>query len=181
MFMQYGDNNYFYGKMYVDFVTGLTDGYFSITNGYGDNADPYKFFTMRTAQVGVPIQLAQVMSDYVSSLTSGVGAVVSGIAGDVGGIFTHIGNAVKSAMPKVTSQGSNGSFLEIIEPPYLITEHYRLVSENNTEFGRPLCSTKQIKTLSGYILCGEADHSFPSTKYESDIINQYMREGFYYE
>lgn len=181
MYMQYGNNNYLYGKMFVDFVTGVSDCYFSITNGYGDYADPYKFFCMRTAQIGVPIQICQVMSDYVSSLTSAVGAVSSGFAGSISGIFTGLANAVQSAMPKVSSLGANGSLVEIAVPPYMIVEHYRLVSENNTEFGRPLCANKKINTLSGYILCGEADHSFPCTKTESDMINQFMRNGFYYE
>ena len=179
--MQYGNNNYFYGKMYVDFITGVADCYFSITNGYGDYADPYKYFTMRTAQIGVPIQISQVMTDYVSSLAGGIGAVSSGFSGSISGIFTGLANAIQSAMPKVSSLGANGSLVEIATPPYLIIEHYRLISENNSEFGRPLCANKKINTLSGYVKCGEADHAFPCSKTESDMINNYMRDGFYYE
>ena len=181
MHMQYGTNNYLYGKMYIDFITGIADCGFSITNGYGDNADPYKYFTMRTAQIGVPIQISQVMSDYVSTLTNGLTAVASGFTGNIAGIFSNLTSAVESAMPKVSSQGANGSLAEIIEPPYLVVEHMRLVNENRTEFGRPLCQTKTINTLSGYIKCGEADHAFPCTRTESEEINRNMIEGFFYE
>ena len=180
-FMQYGNNNYLYGKIYIDCITGLADCYFSITDGYGDNADPYKYFTIRTAQIGVPIQISQVMSDYVSSLTSGIGAIASGFTGNIAGIFGNIGNAVKEAMPKVSSLGANGSLLEVVEPPYLVCEYKRLVDENRTEFGRPLCATRTIKNLSGFIQCGEDDHAFSATKTEADEINRNMKNGFFYE
>jgi hypothetical protein len=136
---------------------------------------------MRTAQVGVPIQISQVMSDYVSTLTSGVGAVSSLFSGNIAGIFNNIASGVQSAMPKVSNLGANGSLVEIIEPPYLVVEHMQVVDENRTEFGRPLCNTRTINTLSGYIQCGEADHQFSATRTESEEINRNLKEGFFYE
>ena len=137
--------------------------------------------TMRTAQVGVPIQISQVMSDYVSTLTSGVGAVSSLFSGNIAGIFNNIASGVQSAMPKVSNLGANGSLVEIIEPPYLVVEHMQVVDENRTEFGRPLCNTRTINNLSGYIQCGEADHQFSATRTESEEINRNLKEGFFYE
>ena len=182
-FLQYGDNNYLYGKLFVDHITGLADCYITITNGYDTNttADPYKYMTMRTAQVGVPIQISQVMSDFMSMFASAGGIIGSGFSGNFSGIFSNIESAVRSAMPKLSNLGANGSLLEIIEPPYLIIEHMQLVDENKTEFGRPLCNSRQIKTLSGYVQCGEADHQFSATKTESEEINRHLKEGFFYE
>lgn len=181
-FIQYGSNNYLYGKMYIDYINGLANCYFSITNGYDPaTADPYKYFTMRTSQIGVPIQLSQVMSDYTGMLSGIGGAVGSAITGSLGKAFTNIQSAIESAMPKVSSLGANGSFIEITEPPYLIVEHFRVVEENIAEFGRPLCATRKINTLSGYVKCGVADHSFNCTDQENSMINSFMQDGFYYE
>ena len=175
------EHNYLHGWFYCDCITGISDLYLAITDGYGTLADTYKYFTMRSAQIGVPVQLAQVMSDYVSTLTNGLGAITSGFTGNLSGIFNHIASAVESAMPKVSTSGSNGCISEVAEPPFIIAEHYQIVDENRAEFGRPLCATRTINQLSGYVQCGEADHNFSATRTESEEINRFMREGFYYE
>lgn len=180
-FMQYNANNYLYGRVFIDFVTGIADATFSVTNGYGDQADPYKYFTQRQAQIGVPIQLAQVMSDYMGSLSSGISAVASGFTGNIAGVFQNIGNAIKEAMPKVSSMGTNGSLLEVVEPPILVCEYRRLVDEDRAQFGRPLCKVRKISTLPGYIQCGEEDNPFSATRSESEEINRNMKNGFFYE
>jgi hypothetical protein len=136
---------------------------------------------MRTAQIGVPIQISQVMSDYVATISSGGAAIGSAFSGNIGGIFSNIISAVESAMPKVSSLGANGSLVEIIEPPYLIVEHMQVVDENIYEFGRPLCNTRQINQLFGFIQCGEDDHQFSATKTESEEINRNLKNGFFYE
>lgn len=181
-FMQYGSNNYLYGKMYIDYITGVANCYFTITDGIDPAvADPYKYSTMRSAMIGVPIQLSQITTDYMSAFTSAGGIVGSAITGNIGGVFQNIISSVQSAMPKSSSVGANGSFIEITEPPYLIVEHFRLVDENINEFGRPLCSTRTIGTLSGFIQCGNSDHQFNCTKSENEQINTYLKNGFYYE
>ena len=182
-YLQYGANNYLYGKMFIDFITGLADCYITITNGYDTDttADPYKYMTMRSGQIGVPIQISQVLTDYLSTLQNGVGAISNLFTGNLGGVFNNIISGVQNSMPKVSSLGSNGSLIEIITPPYLVVEHYQVVDENLTEFGRPLCNTRTISTLSGYIQCGEDDHSFSGTKSENEEINRNLKEGFFYE
>ena len=182
-FMQFGNNNYLYGKMFIDFITGLADCYLTITDGYDTDttADPYRYMTMRSGQIGVPIQISQVLTDYMSTLNSGVGAISSLFSGNIAGIFGNIISGVQNSMPKVSSLGANGSLIEIITPPYLIVEHMQVVDENLAEFGRPLCNTRTISTLSGYIQCGEADHSFSGTKSENEEINRNLKEGFFYE
>lgn len=180
-FMQY-QQNFLYGKMYIDFITGMADLRLSIT----DSLDPtdttlYKIFTQRTGMVGIPIQISQVMSDYSSTGGNILGAIGSALTGNIAGVFGNIASSVESAMPKVSSTGSNGSFNEVIETPYLIVESLLPVSENVEEFGRPLCQTRTISQLSGYIQCGEADHSFTGTQAEIESVNNFMKNGFFYE
>lgn len=180
-FMQYGNKNYFRGVMYVDFITGIADCYFTITGENASATDTRRYFTMRTAQVGVPIQLSQIYNDFIAGANGLVGAIQSVAVGDIAGAFSNIANGLKESEGKVGNLGVNGSFLEIVEIPYLVIEHSRLVEENNAEFGRPLCENRLIGSLSGYIKCGIADHSFSGTKQENEMINQFLIDGFYYE
>ena len=53
------------------------------------------------------------------------------------------------------------------EYPILVSEFYNIGNENKTEFGRPLCESRTINTLSGYIQCGESDHEFTGTQKEN--------------
>ena len=181
-FAQY-TNNYLSCIVYHDAITGVASLYVTITDGYDEeqSADYYKYMLMRTAQVGVPIQLAQIVTDYVNTLHSAGNALGSLLSLDIGGVFHNVLSAVEAAMPKLSTGGTNGSFIEIIETPLLIIEHSQLVDENITEFGRPLCANRTINTLSGYIKCGEDDHPFTSTHVESEMINKYMSDGFFYE
>lgn len=181
-FCQY-QNNYLSGIINIDFITGLANCYITITDGYDSSttADYNKYSVLRSAQIGVPIQLAQIYTDYISTAGS-IGGIIAGIVTrGIGAIFENIMSGVESAQPKLTTQGSNGSFLEIIEAPYLIIEHSRIVDDNNSEFGRPLCATRTISAIPGYIQCGEADHHFSGTRGENVEINQYLKNGFFYE
>ena len=183
-FNQYIPNTYLWGKIYLDAITGMADCYISLTDGNTTTggADPYRFMTMRSVQVGVPIQLSQIMSSTIGRLVNtGLTAAQQLLHLSTDGVFGTIMSGVQSALAKVSSTGANGSFIEIIEPPYLVCEYASLVPENNTEYGRPLCDERVINTLSGYIKCGEADHSFTGTEYERTTINQYMANGFFYE
>ena len=182
-YLVFGNNNWLYYKLYMDFITGIGNMYISITDGYDIEgaADPYRFMTMRTAQIGVPIQIAQVMSDYATSVQNLSGAMGNAFTWNFAGMFSNIMASYAADMPKVSTQGANGSFIETIEPPYLIIEHKQVVDENLAEFGRPLCNTRTINTLSGFIQCGEDDHSFTATQTETERINRYLKEGFFYE
>lgn len=182
-FNQYMPNTYLWVKVMIDAITGQADAYISLTDGTStdQNADPGRYMTMRSAQIGVPIQLAQIMSDYIQTASSAGGMIGSLLSLDVGNVFNNIVSGVKAAMPKVSTSGANGSFIEIIEEPFLVCEYASLAAENITEFGRPLCDTKTINTLTGYIQCGESDHAFTGTDYERNTINEYMRSGFFYE
>lgn len=171
--------NYLYSAVLVDHITGQATIRVSISPS-SSNLDEFNIITERSGLIGVPIQLSQVLVDYaqtINSLASGISALTSF---NIGGAINSVMSAVESQMPKVTTSGANGSFIECIQNPVLIAEHLLLVNENNVEFGRPLCSNKTIHDLSGFIQTGEDDHLFSCTEEENKMINRYMKEGFFY-
>lgn len=172
--------NYLYSAVLVDHITGQATIRVAISAS-SSNLDEYNIITERSGMMGVPIQLAQVMADYVNTVGSVGGAVTSLLTGNISGLINSAMSAVESQMPKVSTSGANGSFIECIQQPILMVENLLLAAEDNTEFGRPLCDTRTINTLSGYIKCGNADHAFGGTDYERQTINEFMRNGFFYE
>ena len=131
---------------------------------------------------GVPIQLAQVLSDYTAAmstaLSGGQGGIVGLVTGLIGGT---VQSSISSQTPQVSTNGANGSFLMVQQAPVLIAEHTLIADEDNTDLGRPLMSTRTINTLSGYIKCADAHFSAATYAGETDLINSYMVNGFYYE
>ena len=186
-FNQYGTNTYLWCKLYLDAITGLADLYVTLTDGTSTDAsaDPWRYMTMKTAQIGVPIQLAKIAPDsFINAASvSGTEFVRTALnalnANNI--IFDSVINATQAAMTKVSVSGANGSFIEIIEPPYLVCEFSSIAAEKNEEFGRPLCDSRTINTLSGFIKCGEANYPFKGTEFERKVINNYMANGFFYE
>lgn len=149
-------------------------------------------------QAGVPIQLAQAYTDPLAIqeahgrfLSTAVGGFVNGLTnpvgsaiGALGSIPSAVGDIMRAQYPTVSSNGSNGSAIQgylVDEGIYIRSEHNRIVPENNTDLGRPLCQVKTINTLSGFILCSGADYGGAGTSQERDEINGYLNGGFFYE
>lgn len=172
--------HYLYSPVVIDHITGSATIRVSICED-SSHLNEYNVLTERSAMVGVPIQVSQVMPDYMATLASIGQSTASALTGNIAGAISGLVSAINSQMPKVSSLSANGSFIECIESPVLIAEHLQLTNENNTEYGRPLCQIKTISTLSGYIQCGEDDHSFSGTQTENEQINTYMKTGFFYE
>lgn len=149
-------------------------------------------------QAGVPIQLAQAYTDplaiqeaqfklagnAISAVAGGVTNPVGAFAGALSSIPSGVGDIMRAQYPTVSANGSNGCAIQgylVDEGIYIRSEHNRIVSENNTDLGRPLCQVKKINTLSGFILCSGADFSASGTADEREKINSYLNTGFYYE
>ena len=171
---------YLYSAVLVDHITGQATIRVALSPS-SSNLNEYNIMCERTGMIGVPIQLAQILTDYVNTLSSASDVISSALSFNIGGVFKGLLSAVESQMPKVSTSGANGSFIETLQYPQLISEFLNIVNENQTEFGRPLCDTRTISTLSGYIQCGEADHAFSGTRAENEEINRNMKEGFFYE
>lgn len=177
---------YLYSGVYVDHITGQATIRVSICQD-SNHLDEYNVMCEKSGMLGVPIQISQLMPDYLGSVNSiteglsGLGQLFNGNLGGLGTLFKGCLDFNATQCPKVSTNGANGSFIETIQYPVLIVEHMTLVDENREELGRPLYKTKVINTLSGFIQCAEADHQFSGTKSETADINRYLQEGFYYE
>ena len=84
-------------------------------------------------------------------------------------------------MPIVETSGANGSFLT----PYKLTRvafhFYEIVDEDIGHKGRPLCASRQLNTLSGYVLCADGDFDIACTEEERRMISGYLTSGFFWE
>ena len=141
------------------------------------------------AQIGVPIQLSQISSDYIGaavSIAGGVGNVVGSVArGDVTGALTGalsgIGNAIEALAPRAQSMGSGGAFAHLLGSFELGFQFFRPVEDDNTHYGRPLCKVRQPKNIPGYMLIQEGDIGTVGFEAENELIKTMLETGFYYE
>lgn len=175
-FMEIG--RYLYCGVYVDHITGLATIRVNIAPS-STNLVENRFITERTEMLGVPIQLAQVMNEYSKSPTGLISDVLA--EGLLSVIGSSVGSSINCSTPSVTTAGANGSFINFIMPPALITEHAILADDDNTNFGRPLMTVKTINTLSGYIKAVNPPVALPITDQETQMIIKFMEDGFYYE
>lgn len=158
----------------VDLITG--GGKITLSNSGGSN-----FPIINYAQVGVPIQLAQITTDILGAVSSAVGSVGSLLTGNFLGALSGITSAAQSLLPQYKTQGSNGSVLNFDQDPELIGEFFSLTDMDNDEHGRPLCQRKTISTIPGYIVTESPQVSAPATAAELEQILGYMAGGFFYE
>lgn len=136
----------------------------------------------RSAMMGVPIQLAQVMADYTHTVQTMQNGLSGGLAGIVAGaIGATVQSALDAKFPSVSTSGSNGSFMTTHISGLILTKFTRIVDGDNTDLGRPLMQVKTINTLSGYIKCGEAHFASPCLAAERSQIEELMKSGFFYE
>lgn len=167
----------------VDCITGQSNLRLSMQASNADeDKTTRKAFIERSGQAGIPIQLSQVNTGILNSVSTGVNSIVSALSGNYAGAASGIlGAAAGMVEQTANSLGYNGSFIETYEYPLLVSEFYQLANEDNAEFGKPLCQVKTLNTLSGFIQCEENDHAFSATKAESEEINRNLKEGFFYE
>lgn len=176
----------------VDNFTGI--GSLVVKPGSSGADNPYDFLV--SAQIGVPIQLAQIASDYVGALKSVTGGIASGgggligaiAGGGVGGIVSGIGGAISgivdaatSLVPHVSSSGANGSFMPFVWGASLFADFYLVVDEDRAQHGRPVCGVYQLSTLAGYQLILEPDIKINGTDEEARMIKQYLSTGYFWE
>ena len=97
------------------------------------------------------------------------------IAGD-------IGSAALAAAGTCQSSGSSGGFAALSELLMIQWYFQKIVDQDPTHYGYPLCQTKKINTMSGFVLCGNTDDlSVSCTPAERQAICAIMEAGFYYE
>ena len=173
------------GKVVVDLITGM--GFLQVESY--SNVIAY-----REAQVGIPTQLGQSTQDIlggVQNLIGGIGNIASGVVGTIlggGGIsqitsgLNGIIDAGRSVIPSASTSGHNGGLGAIQYKPYLQIVRRKVVERNSVENGYPLCKTKIISTLSGYIKTMNANITLAgATDEEQEKVRAFMNGGFFYE
>lgn len=174
----YLTGNVLYADVKVDCISGI--GHLYLSND-GNAAGAHSFASFQ-AQVGVPIQLAQIAANYLGMADSAIG-----FAGSLASTFLGIGDGaaisglVESVMPQMATSGKNGSIGAYGISPRLISEFFSVVDESLEHRGRPLCKEVQISTIPGYIMVADPDVSLPATSQEIEAVTNYMAGGFYYE
>lgn len=187
--------NYLVNSYKVDFITGET--IFEVYIADNSAGTGRKLLTKTNFMLGTPIQLAQVGIDYLGTVSQGLtagGGVVSGavegfMAGGVGGAITGaivsgasgIYNAINTAMPQLITNSANGSFANAQISTILTALHFDIVDEDITHKGRPLCEIRQIKSLSGYVLCAEGDIDLNAYDSEREQVRRFLTTGFFWE
>ena len=163
----------------TDTITGR--GILRINNGSVDT-------NRLEAQIGVQIQLAQVLKDYLGAATSAVntiGGIASSILsmnpiGAITGAVNGIASGIQAMIPRLSTTGSGGGFSSLRGQPRLYHQFFNLVSEYNAELGRPLCKIRKPSAIPGYIQAlGDLVMHAPLP--EIDLCQTYIKEGFYYE
>lgn len=172
-FRRYG--NYIRCQVFIDHITGQAICRPGVSTSK-DGGSGTIWAGEVTGMFGVPIQLAQVASDYMGALSSA--ASTGGIAGLISGA---VQSAVSAFAPSVNTTGVNGSFIMSFTPSGLISNFAKITGASDSILGRPLMQQRTINTLSGYIKCRDVHISAPCLLEEKGKIEQYMMEGFYYE
>ena len=151
------------------------------------STDGIKLLTA-SAALGVNIPMATMasslggfMSNATSSVTSALQFPVNPV-GAVLGTASGIISAGASLMPQVQGGGAQGSAsLMGVDGVYIQGLFYDIVDEDNSHFGRPLMSKRNISALPGFLQVEEGDVPIAGTKEEYNEIKSLLEGGFYYE
>lgn len=171
----------------VDAVSGIgrADVYAGATHSI--NAD--YLLSTTSAQIGVPLAIANSSINYLTALKGAAGAVGSVAAAynqpsaeGVLGAAASVGNALQSFSPQVSVSGSSGGIVGIDPYPVLLTETRYAVTDDPIEFGYPLCEMRMLNTISGFIQCADPEIGLAGA-YPEEIrqVGDYLTGGFYYE
>ena len=168
--------------LYVDLITG---------NGYIYILCAGAIVGFREGKIGVPVQLGQVTSNISGAVGGTVQSIISGVAtaaklGNAAGWAVAGLGAITSAthniFPKSQTVGMNAGLAVYDMTPYVQITMLDIVDESIQENGRPLCKTKTISSLSGYIKTMNADIEIAgATDSEQEQIRTMMNGGFFYE
>ena len=96
-------------------------------------------------------------------------------------VAANIANAAVASKLPLQVIGGNGGIMSGYYPIKLYANFATLADENNTEWGRPLCRSKKISSLAGFIKCASDDFELAVTDEERSAIANFLTSGFFYE
>ena len=136
----------------------------------------------RTAQIGVMISMENNSLNLGGILSSVAHAAVAAATDNPIAMASSIVGATESLIPTISSCPQTGSTVTNFRDIYLYSYFWNSVGHDTSHKGNAYCATKQISTLSGYILTSNAhiENSIMSATEQEMIVN-FMDSGFYYE
>lgn len=170
----------------MDISTGK--GYLRVYDEYNGN-----IIAETVAQLGINVQISQLTSNSLTGvvgtglqLASSIAGFATGnVMGGISGITGAIVSAYENAIPKMTSQGNNGGYVDYsIKKFILICEYYDTVEKQDALFGRPIYATVSMDSFANgsYIQIDNPIISIPGAKNpEIESIISFMQKGFYIE
>lgn len=161
----------------VDLISG---------NGYLELWCGDYMMTFCEGKIGVPTQLGQITQNIGGALQSGAEAVASygsgnaalAVVGTLGGIIS----GTQNYLPRATTKGLNAGITVFHYGAYVTSKYNPPVPQSNEENGQPLCQTKVISTLPGYVKTMNCDIVITgATDTEQEKVRGIMNGGFFYE
>lgn len=176
----------------IDLITGTAE--LTISQTERANIDlPGKTILLvyTTCDMAVNIPLAQLVTDKVGAATSAGGGIIGGISSILSGqfaqgIMTMVNGAVdagiKASTPIPSFMGTAGN-MSLIGKVIECHNFYQELSPTDfVHLGRPLCATRQLQYLPGFIMCARAHMAIPGAMaQEVEQVENYLNTGFYYE
>lgn len=174
--------------MKVDFITGKATLIGRAVVGLDTVIELFR----REIMLGVNVQIAQITQNAIAqaqnAISTTAGVVGAALSGNIGGAIASAASGIVSAyelkFPKAQSTGTNDSVIGVLGgqvDPKLFERFYEIVDEDNATCGRPLCEARTISSLSGYMMCANAEIEIPGLPEERDAIVSFMNGGFFYE
>lgn len=173
-------------KCYYDLITG--DMNVNLYVSEDENAS----IGLYNTNMKSPIQFAATNSQSANALSGalgiagGVAALSNGITGSgILSLTADIGSAIKNVnSPGMVSNGTSGGqiFYHIKRHNIIATAiRYKSKHLGTGTVGRPKYENVKINTMSGYIKCVNPSVFIPAQIDDMRQINDYLRNGFYYE
>ena len=182
------NSNMLIGATSIDVVPtlDLTTGDLKVTiytiGPYGSVKDRIYAGSSRVG-IEVPVdkaktELMQSFDNILGVASMAVDAVMGNYAGLANDIVGTIGSMGEAPMK---SGGSTTGLLALEDTIYLYYEYFDFADEDNANKGRPLCQTRQISTISGFLVTDNGDIEIAGTQTEKAMVKSYLERGIHYE
>ena len=176
-----------------DLKNGLVDGVknlFNKTVNGGDN--PAVGAKLREGlNAAVNIAQARQAGGFAGSLAGGLDRAMqyakqnqpdTSLLSSLKSIAADIGSAALAISGTCATQGSTGGFASLMETCFVQWYFQRIADQDPEHYGYPCCKKVKINTLSGFVLCANADDFTANcTPAERQAVAAIMEAGFYYD
>lgn len=108
--------------------------------------------------------------------------IQSSIIPTIGKIANKVLPSALAASASLQYMGSQGSFVDFLQPAYLQTSCFHIEADKHLYIGWPCHKTLILGSLSGFTLCENAQvELYGATVEELEIVKQFLESGVYIE